>query len=341
MLLEDFDYELPGELIASEPLADRAASRVLHLDRAKGLLSDKQFVDLPTLLREGDVLVFNNTRVFPARLVGRTETGGTVELLLEEELDGGGVWSALAKPAKRLRPGKKISFSDGFTCEVVERINDGHFRIVFQTDDVWSAAEAVGHVPLPHYIKRPESDADRERYQTIFARERGAIAAPTAGLHFTETILDSIRAAGVELVELTLHVGYGTFEPVRAEDLSKHQVLPERFEISESSAKQLNDARKEGRRIVAVGTTTTRALESALGETSEFKPQRTRTNLTITPGYCFRAVDAMLTNFHLPKSSLLILVSTFGGHEFIMEAYRHAVRSRYRFYSYGDCMFIE
>ena len=340
MHLEDFFYDLPAELIASEPLAERAASRMLHLDGEKGSLSDRQFIDLPTVLREGDVLVLNNTRVFPARLVGQTETGGAVELLLEEELDGGS-WSALAKPAKRLRPGKKISFSDRLSCEVVERINEGHFRIVFEADDVWTAAEGLGHIPLPHYIKRPESEADRERYQTVFARERGAIAAPTAGLHFTQAIIEEVRQAGVEVVELTLHVGYGTFEPVWAENLSEHRVLPERFEISEHSAKQLNDARSSGRRIVAVGTTTTRALESAIGETSEFKPQRTRTNLTITPGYRFRAVDAMLTNFHLPSSSLLILVSTFGGHQFIMESYRHAVRSRYRFYSYGDCMFIE
>jgi S-adenosylmethionine:tRNA ribosyltransferase-isomerase len=340
MNLEDFNYDLPAELIASEPLAERAASRMLNLNRANGLVCDRQFVDLPTLLREGDVLVLNNTKVFPARLVGRTETGGTIELLLEEELDGGS-WSALAKPAKRLRPGKKIIFSDGFSCEVVERINEGHFKIVFKGADVWSAAEAVGHVPLPHYIKRPESDADRERYQTIYAHERGAIAAPTAGLHFSETILDAINANGIKVVEITLHVGYGTFEPVRVDDLSQHRVLPERYELSGDAADQLNRARAEGRRIVVVGTTTTRALESAINEADKFVPQKTRTSLTVAPGYRFRAVDAMLTNFHLPKSSLLILVSTFGGHQLIMEAYRHAVRSQYRFYSYGDCMFIE
>lgn len=340
MRLDDFDYRLPDELIASEPLADRAASRMLHLDREKGSLSDRQFIDLPSVLREGDVLVLNNTKVFPARLVGQTETGGAVELLLEEELDGGS-WSALAKPAKRLRPGKKISFSNRLSCEVVERINEGHFRIVFGTPDVWSAAEAVGHIPLPHYIKRPENDADRERYQTVFARERGAIAAPTAGLHFTQSIIEQVRQAGVEIVELTLHVGYGTFEPVRVDDISQHQVLPERYELSGDAADQLNFARSEGRRIVAVGTTTSRALESAIGDEGRFVPQKTRTSLTVAPGYRFRGVDAMITNFHLPKSSLLILVSTFGGHELIMESYRHAVRSRYRFYSYGDCMLIE
>src|SRR5436190_5655218 len=340
MDLADFDYELPPELIASEPLGDRAASRMLHVDRERGSLNDRRFIDLPAMLREGDVLVLNNTKVFPARLAGQTETGGAVELLLEEELDGG-EWSALAKPAKRLRAGKKISFADGVSCKVIERINEGHFRIVFEAEDVWSAAEAFGHVPLPHYLKRPESDVDRERYQTVYAHERGAIAAPTAGLHFTRAIIEQVRQAGIEVVELTLHVGYGTFEPVRAENLSEHRVLPERFEISVQVAKQLNDARSSGRRIIAVGTTTTRALESAIDETNEFKPQRTRTNLTITPGYHFRGIDATLTNFHLPKSSLLILASTFGGHELIMEAYRHAVRSRYRFYSYGDCMFIE
>jgi len=340
MNLEDFDYDLPTELIALEPLAERASSRMLHLSRANVSLSDRQFLDLPTLLRDGDVLVLNNTKVFPARLIGQTETGGGVELLLEEELDGG-EWTALAKPAKRLRPGKKIIFSDGFSCEIVERINEGHFRIVFEGADVWCAAETLGHVPLPHYIKRPENGADRERYQTVFARERGAIAAPTAGLHFTETILDLIKANGIKMVEITLHVGYGTFEPVRVDDLSQHQVLPERYEVSRDAADQLNRARAEGLRIVAVGTTATRALESAIDKGGEFVPQKTQTSLTVAPGYRFRGVDAMITNFHLPRSSLLILVSTFGGHELIMEAYRRAVRSRYRFYSYGDCMFIE
>jgi S-adenosylmethionine:tRNA ribosyltransferase-isomerase len=339
MRLEDFDYRLPEELIASEPLADRGASRLLHVDRGSSALMDRQFADLPEMLRAGDVLVLNNTKVFPARLIGRTETGGAVELLLEEELNNG-EWSALAKPAKRLHPGKKIILSNDFSCEVVERISDGHFRVAFQTD-VWAAAETVGHIPLPHYIKRPETEDDRRRYQTIFASERGAIAAPTAGLHFTEATIDSVKQAGVEVVEITLHVGYGTFEPVRVEDLNKHRVLPERFELSEDAADQLNRAKERKSRVVAVGTTTTRALESALGETDQFQPQRTRTNLTIKPGYRFRAVDALLTNFHLPKSSLLILVSTFGGHELIMNGYEHAVRERYRFYSYGDCMLIE
>ena len=339
MQLADFDYRLPDDLIAAEPLAERGASRMLHVDRKASTFSDRQFAELPEMLKPGDVLVLNNTKVFPARLIGQTDTGGTVELLLEEELSDG-EWSALAKPAKRLRPGKKINLSDQISCEVVDRINDGHFRIAFEAD-VWAAAETVGHIPLPHYIKRPETEDDRRRYQTIFASERGAIAAPTAGLHFTEATIDLIKQAGVEVVELTLHVGYGTFEPVRVDDLNEHRVLPERFELSDSAADSLNRARKDGRRIVAVGTTTTRALESAINDSNEFQPLRTRTNLTITPGYPFRAVDALLTNFHLPKSSLLILVSTFGGHELIMNAYEHAVGQRYRFYSYGDCMLIE
>lgn len=339
MRLEDFDYRLPEELIAAEPLAERGASRMLHVDRSSSSYSDRQFAELPNMLRVGDVLVLNNTKVFPARLFGQTDTGGTVELLLEEELNGG-EWSALAKPAKRLKPGKKIKLSEQISCEVIDRIAEGHFRIGFEVD-VWAAAETVGHIPLPHYIKRPETDGDRQRYQTIFASERGAIAAPTAGLHFTEATIDLIRQAGVEVVELTLHVGYGTFEPVRVDDLNEHRVLPERFELSDEAADSLNKARKGGRRIVAVGTTTTRALESAINDSDEFQPLRTRTNLTITPGYRFRAVDALLTNFHLPKSSLLILVSTFGGHELIMKAYEYAVGQRYRFYSYGDCMFIE
>ena len=343
MQLDDFDYILPDGLIASAPLAEREASRLLHVDRAAGSTNDRHFTDLPKLLREGDILVLNNTRVFPARLHGRSETGAGVELLLEEEVERN-VWRALAKPAKRLKAGKRIKLSDELVCEVVDRQEDGSIRIRFETDsDVWDRLESVGEVPLPHYIKRNIDDPvdDRDRYQTVFAKSRGAIAAPTAGLHFTEAVLDYLRSLGIQTVELTLHVGYGTFEPVRVDDLSEHRVLPERFEISDGAAVALNNARSEKRRIVAVGTTTTRALESAIDEDGKFKPQMTRTSLTVLPGYTFRAVDALLTNFHLPKSSLLILASTFGGHRLIMEAYRHAVRRKYRFYSYGDCMFIE
>jgi S-adenosylmethionine:tRNA ribosyltransferase-isomerase len=343
MLLEDYDYSLPEKLIASEPLTDRAGSRLLHINRIEVSISDKHFRDLPGILRPGDLLVLNNTRVFPARLIGETETGAVVELLLQEEIEDC-VWATLARPAKRLRPGKRIAFSESLACDVVDRNQDGSVLVKFESStDLWREFETVGKVPLPHYIKRSgdETINDQERYQTVFAKQRGAIAAPTAGLHFTETIFEELRQARIQTVELTLHVGYGTFEPVRAENLSEHTVLPERFEISESAADNLNIARSEGRRIVAVGTTTTRALESAISPDGNFRPQKTRTSLTVIPGSKFRAVDALLTNFHLPKSSLLILVSTFGGHGLIMKAYEHAVRLGYRFYSYGDCMFIE
>ena len=342
MRLEDFDYRLPEGLIAAAALEDREASRMLCVDRQAGTIGDTLFSTLPERLRDGDVLVLNNTKVFPARLKGATETGASVQLLLQEEVEAG-VWTALAKPAKRLKPGKTIDLGGGLECEVIGR-DEGSARIRFDPSiDVWSELDRIGSTPLPHYIQRPggEDPSDRERYQTIFAKERGAIAAPTAGLHFTDEILEEIRDRSVKVLEITLHVGYGTFEPVRVDDLTKHSVLPERYEVSEQTAAALNESHQNGGRVVAVGTTTTRVLETIVNENGEFRGGNGRTSLTIIPGYRFKAVDAMLTNFHLPKSSLLILVSTFGGHEFIMEAYRHAVSSEYRFYSYGDCMFIE
>jgi len=341
MKLQDFDYRLPRNLIAAAPLDRREGSRMLCLDRGAGTLEDSVFSCFPTRLCDNDVLVLNNTKVFPARLNGKTETGANVELLLQEEIEPN-VWTALAKPAKRLRPGKSLDLGE-LECEVVGR-DEGSIKIRFdQSIDVWRELERIGSTPLPHYIERPEGEnaSDRERYQTVFAKQRGAIAAPTAGLHFTEEILKVIRDRGVKVVEITLHVGYGTFEPVRVDDLSKHSVLPERYEVSEQTAAALNESHQNGGRIVAVGTTTTRVLETIAGENGIFAAGRGRTSLTIIPGYRFKAVNAMLTNFHLPKSSLLILISTFGGHEFIMDAYRHAVSSYYRFYSYGDCMFIE
>jgi S-adenosylmethionine:tRNA ribosyltransferase-isomerase len=341
MRIEEFDYSLPSELIASEPLKHRSASRMLRINRGDNGLADRAFIDLPKILRPGDLLVLNNTRVFPARLNGRIETGANVELLLEEEV-GHDLWHALARPAKRLKAGRTIEFNANLSAEVVERGSDGTVTIRFDSSiDLWEQFETAGKVPLPHYIKRDDTSDDRERYQTVYAKNRGAIAAPTAGLHFTKEIFDELSSGGIETTELTLHVGYGTFEPVRVEELAEHRVLPERFELSEAAADKLNEAKRDGRRVVAVGTTATRALESAIDQYGNFEPQKTRTSLTVIPGYKFRSVDALLTNFHLPKSSLLILVSTFGGHELIMDAYRHAVGERYRFYSYGDCMFIE
>ena len=344
MQLNDFDYELPGELIAQEPAPDRSGSRMLVVRRSDGALIDRGFSDFPDALQQGDVLVINNTRVFPARLLGTSDTGANVEIFLVER-EGLAVWHALARPARRLKPGKRVSFSEGFAGSVIEVEDGGRIRFEFEFEgDFEKRLDEVGRTPLPPYIVRDQKqpvENDRDRYQTVYAKHRGAIAAPTAGLHFTDQVFDSIRSRGVEVVEITLHVGYGTFEPVREDDLSRHAVMPERYEIGEDAAGVLNEARRQGRRIVAVGTTTTRALESALAQSQHFIESDGLADLTITPGYRFRAVNALLTNFHLPKSSLLILVSTFGGHELIMNAYRHAVSSRYRFYSYGDCMFIE
>jgi S-adenosylmethionine:tRNA ribosyltransferase-isomerase len=251
------------------------------------------------------------------------------------------LWTALARPAKRLKAGRTIRFSDNLSARVVDSLDGGRIALELKAQgELTDILQSIGRTPLPPYIKRDPSDEDRQRYQTVFASAVGAIAAPTAGLHFTTAILDQIRKRGVEVVEITLHVGYGTFEPVRTDDLTQHRVSPERYSIGESSAAALNQGKTNNGRIVAVGTTTTRALETNIGRFGRFQAETGIADLTVTPGYTFRAVDALLTNFHLPESSLLILVSTFGGRELIMEAYRHAVASRYRFYSYGDCMFV-
>jgi S-adenosylmethionine:tRNA ribosyltransferase-isomerase len=342
MLISDFDYNLPENLIAQSPLEKREDSRMLIVDRRNGELADRNFYDLPDLLRDGDVVVLNNTRVFPARLFGRSETGAKVEIFLVRET-GRGIWETLARPARRLKTGKKIIFGEKLIAEVLDKTEDGKVRVRFEADgDFDRILDEIGRTPLPPYIKRENSsiDADRERYQTVFARERGAIAAPTAGLHFTPEILEAIKAKGVTIAEVTLHVGYGTFEPVRVDDLSLHSVMPEHYEIGEAAAETLNRAKAEGRRIVAIGTTTTRALETVMTKHGRFEAERESANLTIVPGYKFKAIDALLTNFHLPQSSLLVLVSTFAGHQLIMDAYSHAVNKSYRFYSYGDCMLI-
>lgn len=342
MLISDYDFELPKELIAQKPLEKRESSRMLVVDRAAGSFADKRFADLPEMLKAGDLLVLNNTKVFPARLLGETETGAQIEVFLVEELETDR-WITLARPGKRLKPGKRLDFGKQLGAEVVDKADDG--RVIIQFDRTGSfdeVVESIGRTPLPPYIHRDsaDADADRERYQTIFASQRGAIAAPTAGLHFSEPVFERLAERGVELAEITLHVGYGTFEPVRASDLNDHRVAPERFDISDRSAEKLERARQDGRRIIAVGTTTTRTLEYSLNRNGSFLAESGRADLTITPGYRFKAISGLLTNFHLPESSLLVLTATFGGHELIMKAYRHAVSSGYRFYSYGDCMLI-
>jgi len=342
MQITDYEFDLPDELIAQTPLAKRENSRMLIVNRAENSRRDAQFYDFPNFLRKSDILVLNNTKVFPARLFGESETGAKIEIFLVKETENQ-IWETLARPAKRLKIGKKIVFNENLTAEVTGKSEDGRvyirFRVVGNFDEI---LDKIGKTPLPPYIKRDDGklDEDRERYQTVFAKHRGAIAAPTAGLHFTPQILEEIKNQGVSVKEITLHVGYGTFEPVRVRDLSQHKVTPENYKISEATAETLNRAKAEKRRIIAVGTTTTRALESALANNKKFVAGKNTANLTITPNYKFQAIDGLLTNFHLPQSSLLVLVSTFGGCELIMNAYRHAARSRYRFYSYGDCMFV-
>jgi S-adenosylmethionine:tRNA ribosyltransferase-isomerase len=342
MLISEFDFDLPDDLIAQEPLEERSASCMLVVDRTAKTFADSRFFDLPMLLNKGDILVLNNTRVFPARLFGTSETGSKIEIFLVRAVEGE-IWEALARPGRRLRIGKNISFGDMLSAEIVEKAVDGKVLVRFSAiGDINEILEKIGKTPLPPYIRREAAgiDADRDRYQTVFSKNRGAIAAPTAGLHFTPEVLDTIIQRGIEIVEITLHVGYGTFEPVRSSELDEHTVTAERYEISEEAEAALNAAAAQGRRIVAVGTTTTRALESNLTDHPQFTRGAHLAGLTIRPGYKFKAVSALLTNFHLPLSSLLVLTSTFGGHKLIMDAYRHAVGARYRFYSYGDCMLI-
>lgn len=342
MLISDFDFALPEELIAQTPLERRAESRMLVVNRGEQNFHDERFYDFPHFLKKDDVLVLNNTKVFPARLLGKSETGANIELFLVNEIEHQ-TWETLARPARRLKTGKRIFFAENLTAEVLEKTAEGRVVVKFAANvNFDETLDKIGQTPLPPYIKRADRslDGDRERYQTVFAKERGAIAAPTAGLHFTPEVLENIKNTGVKIVEITLHVGYGTFEPVRVSDLSEHRVMAERCEISAEAAEILNRAKAEKRRIIAVGTTTTRALESFTGEDGKISSGNRAADLTVTPGYKFKTVGGLLTNFHLPQSSLLVLVSTFAGYELIMNAYRHAVASSYRFYSYGDCMLI-
>ena len=340
MRLSEFDYELPAELIAQEPLAERDASRMLVLDRAHQTWSDRAFKDFTSYIRENDVVVVNNSRVIPARLRGqREETGGQVEIFLVREVEEK-VWEALVRPGGRLKQKSRVVFGDGkLSAEMLDEPGSELRRVRFCCEGSFeSVLGELGSTPLPPYIKN-FTDRDRERYQTIYAKQRGAIAAPTAGLHFTPAVLDEIRTRA-SLAEITLHVGYGTFEPVRVDDVDQHSVSAERFEISATAASEINDARRKGGRVIVVGTTTMRALESSATDDGVVTPTTGEARLTIKPGYRFRVADALLTNFHLPQSSLLILVCAFAGREFVLDAYRHAVRDRYRFYSYGDCMLI-
>jgi S-adenosylmethionine:tRNA ribosyltransferase-isomerase len=357
MRVSDFDYELPDELIAQEPLADRDRSRMLVVDRANRSWRDSSFAEFPVFLNAGDVVVLNNTRVFPARLVGRRVVNGRPGALVEALLvrpvqrpdqrieNSANEWEVLAKPGRSLKVGAELEFGEGRLRGIVTAIvEEGRRHIRFESEgDFDRIVDEIGNTPLPPYIKRERSEErrlDEPRYQTVFARERGAIAAPTAGLHFTSRTLDELRARGVKVVEITHHVGYATFQPVRVEEVEKHAIASENYEIISEAAEAINQAKLSGARVMAVGTTTTRALESAAGSDGGVRAGRDDTELFIYPGYRFRAADALLTNFHLPQSSLLMLVSAFAGRDLILNAYRHAVAQRYRFYSYGDCMLI-
>jgi S-adenosylmethionine:tRNA ribosyltransferase-isomerase len=418
VLVSDFQYELPEELIAQEPLADRAGARLLHVEAETGALEDRRFREFPELLRAGDLVVFNNTRVFPARLFGRraqqphpsTSSGqafsqrtremghpgsqnphplaknarrmghpgeGRIEVLLTRQvLREPNEWECLVRPGRKIGVGERLFFGeeDELQAEVIGRGEFGERRIRFApaeegfalpdrsaslragsrgrlsphetdpppADEFFRIVEKIGHVPLPPYISRADSAGDRERYQTVYARERGSVAAPTAGLHFTAEILERMRERGIETAEVTLHVGLGTFQPVREERVEEHRLHAEAYSISGEAAEKIGRARREARRVVAVGTTTVRTLEYAAQQgAGEVRAGAGEANLFIYPGYRFQVVGALLTNFHLPQSTLLMLVCALGGKENVMRAYGHAVRERYRFYSYGDCMFVE
>lgn len=341
MNTKDFDFELPEELIAQTPLEVRDASRLLILDRDKGTLTDSHFDNILDQLHPGDALVMNNTRVLPARLYGqKPDTHGHVELLLLKNTQGD-QWEVLAKPAKRLRVGTKISFGDGrLMATVLTELEHGGRIVEFSYDGIFlEVLESLGEMPLPPYIH--EKLEDRERYQTVYAKENGSAAAPTAGLHFTKELLQKIEDKGVQLVYLTLHVGLGTFRPVSVENLDEHEMHSEYYQFSQEAADTLNQVKANGGRVVAVGTTTIRTLET-IGNKFDGRLEADTgwTNIFIKPGYQFQVVDAFSTNFHLPKSTLVMLVAAFAGRDFVLEAYRHAVDEKYRFFSFGDAMFL-
>ncbi len=337
----DFHFDLPDALIARHPAPERSASRLLHVDGASGTIVDRRFRDLPRLLRPGDTLVFNDTRVIPARLFGRKDaSGGRVEVLLERLLGGARALVQL-RASKGARPGTVVQLADGSTLQVVSRTDD------FWTVEFEAAAAAVferlGEMPLPPYVDRPVEDTDRERYQTIYAREPGAVAAPTAGLHFDAATLHACREAGVEFAYVTLHVGAGTFQPVRVEDVREHRMHAESFEVPDATAATIAATRARGGRVIAVGTTAVRSLESAAADdpAGRVRASAGETRLFLTPGSRFRVVDALVTNFHLPESTLLMLVCAYAGRELVLRAYAQAIARQYRFFSYGDAMFVE
>jgi S-adenosylmethionine:tRNA ribosyltransferase-isomerase len=342
LTVDDFDFPLPSELIAQHPAAERTGSRMLHVCSQQ--LFDRKFADLPNLLNAGDLLVFNDTRVIKARFFGQKESGGLVEVLLERIIDNAHA-IAQVRASKSPKQGTKLKLADAFEVVVTGRAGaNGEFfalETVDRDSDLWELAERHGKLPLPPYIQHPAEGADETRYQTVYARAPGAVAAPTAGLHFDETILTKLRAQGVNTAFLTLHVGAGTYQPVRVEKIAEHRMHSERFETPAATAEAIAATRAAGGRVIAVGTTSLRALESAGNPDGSVRVGSAETDIFITPGYRFKVVDRLITNFHLPKSTLLMLVSAFAGHETIRAAYAHAIAGRYRFFSYGDAMLLE
>lgn len=339
---EDFDFSLPEELIAQVPLKDRSASRLMVLDHKQQTIEDKTFLDIIDELKPNDALVMNNTRVLPARLFGlKTETGAHLEVLLLKNIEGDR-WETLMKPAKKAKIGTTISFGDGrLTAKVLEELEEGGRILEFSYDGIFlEILEELGEMPLPPYITEKLDEADR--YQTVYAKENGSAAAPTAGLHFTEDVLEKLKEKGVKLTFLTLHVGLGTFRPVNAENVEDHKMHSEFYQLSEETAKLLNETKAKGGRVVAVGTTSIRTLETIANKSDgKLEADSGWTDIFIKPGYTFKFVDAFLTNFHLPKSTLIMLVSAFAGREFVLKAYHHAVDEQYRFFSFGDAMFVQ
>lgn len=339
MKTSDFDYELPPELIAQTPLERRDASRLMTLDKVTGEISHRHFYELPSLLQPGDCLVLNDSRVLPARLIGRRESGGAAEVLLLTD-KGDKTWECLVRPGRKLREGARVAFGDGaLTAEVVKALPDGNRLVRFDYEGIFlEVLEQLGKMPLPPYIK--EELQDRERYQTVYSKEVGSAAAPTAGLHFTKELLQEVQNMGVKVCYVTLHVGLGTFRPVAEENLEEHDMHSEYCTISQETANAINETKQNGGRVICVGTTSCRTLESWAGEDGTMKASSGWTNIYIYPGYRFKVMDALVTNFHLPQSTLIMLVSALAGRKHVLAAYGEAVRNRYRFFSFGDAMFI-
>lgn len=340
MKTQDFDFYLPQELIAQTPLKDRASSRLLVLDKETGEIEHKEFRNILDYLNSGDVLVINDTKVIPARLMGvKEDTGAVIELLLLKDI-GSDVWECLSRPQKRLHVGTVVKFSDELSATVLELLDEGVTRVKLNYDGILlEILDRLGEMPLPPYIH--EKLAEKDRYNTVYAKNIGSAAAPTAGLHFTNELLDELRSRGVIITNVTLHVGLGTFRPVEVDDINDHHMHSEYYEMSDKTASILNKAKEDGRRIIAVGTTSTRTLESVMAKYGEFRECSGTTNIFIYPGYDFKAIDCLITNFHLPKSTLIMLVSALAGRENILNAYESAVSNKYRFFSFGDAMFIK